>query len=254
MDIRELLGALESKVTEEMNEILMKPFDVKEIQQAIKQMHLAKAPGPDGMTPLFYQKYWHIVKSGVIDIVLNILNNKVDPTSLNYTNVVLIPKVKNPESPKEFRPISVCNVIFRIITKIIANRFKGVMPDVISESSSAFLLGRSITDNTMVAFETFHSMKLKKAGKKGYMAMKLDMSKAYDRIEWDFLEAVMFKLGFCREWIKLIMRCVRSVSYDVLINRVSTKPIIPTRGLRQGDPLSPYLFLICVEAFSALLR
>lgn len=174
--------------------------------------------------------------------VLGILNNGHNPKPRNHTNVVLIPKVKIPDTPKDFRPISLCNVVFRIITKTIANRVKGSLPEIISDTQSAFLPGRFITNNVMMAFEIFHTIKNKRRGTKGSMAIKLDMSKAYDIVEWDFLVAIMLKLGFSHPPVHLIMSCVRTVSYSVIVNGCPSDPFVSERGLRQGDPLSPYLF------------
>lgn len=118
------------------------------------------------MTPLFFQKYWSVIKSDVLHTVLGILNNDHDPSRLNHTHIPLIPKTKSLMSPTEFQPISLCNVVFRILTKTIANMLKNILPDVILESQSTFIPDRLITDNAITAFEIFHSMKLKKKGKR----------------------------------------------------------------------------------------
>jgi hypothetical protein len=173
---------------------------------------------------------------------------------LNSTNIALIPKNSNPCSESEFRPISLCNVLYKLISKIVANRLKKVLPAIISSTQSAFIPGRLITDNILAAYETMHTMQNNMWSKTGYMGLKLDISKAYDMVEWPFLEVVMCKLGFEEGWIKMIMSCVRSVKYSVLVNGNAVGYIRPSRGIRQGGPISPYLFLICAEALNSLLK
>lgn len=129
-----------------------------------------------------------------------------------------------------------------------------MLPTVISDSQSAFIPRRLITDNVAVAFELLHSMKQKKTGITGHMAMKLDMSKVYDRVEWEFPRTAMLKLGFASRWVELIMECVTTPTYSILINGNPHGFIKPSRGIRQGDPLSPYLFLLCAEGLSSLIR
>lgn len=175
------------------------------------------------------------------------------PTEVNKTTIVLIPKVKNPQEMKEFRPISLCNVVYKICSKVLANRLRVFLDDIVSEEQSAFLLGRLITDNVLIAFECTHYLQRKK-GKKGACAIKLDMAKAYDRVEWDYLHGILLKLGFQDTFISLIMRCVRSVSMSIRVNGVLSQSFRPSRGIRQGDPISPYLFLLCAEGLSCLLK
>jgi hypothetical protein len=128
-----------------------------------------------------------------------------------------------------------------------------VLPYVISPNQSAFILGRLITDNVMAAYETLHTMHTSMWSKVGFMGIKLDMSKAYNRVEWSFLEEVMKKMGFPKKWIDWVMECVRSVTYSIIVNGQPVGHIKPMKGLRQGDPISPYLFLICAEDLSAML-
>lgn len=143
----------------------------------------------------------------------------------------MIPKVDSPCSVTDFRPISLCNVIRKLISKILANRLKVILPEIISPSQNAFITGRLIFDNIIVAYEIMHSIQTLLWSKVGFMEIKLDMSKAYNRVEWSFLEAVTAKLGFDSRWIHLVMSYVRSVSYFVVVNGQSVGNIVPLRGI-----------------------
>ena len=139
----------------------------------------------------------------------------------------------------DYRPISLCNVVYKLISKTLANRLKKALTSVISEFQSAFVPGRLIHDNVIAAFETVHNLKRRGHKSRQKAAVKLDMAKAYDRVEWSFLEGMLYTMGFPERFIRLIMECVRSVSYSVLLHGRPFGRIVPTRGIRQGDPISP---------------
>ena len=234
--VEEVVEDIQRVVIEEMNNQLVKEFIAAEVHAALKQMAPLKAPGPDGLPPIFYQQYWHLIGKDVTAAVLTYLNLGKILIAINHTYITLIPKVPNPEEVVEFRPISLCNVIYKLISKTLANRLKILLPTIVSESQSAFIPGRLITDNILVSFETLHHMQQQKTRKMGSMALKLDMSKAYDRVEWKYLKRVMEKVGFHDKWVKIMMECISTVSYSILVNGEPHGYIKPSRGLRQGDP------------------
>ena len=213
-----------------------------------------KAPGSDGMPPLFYQHCWSTVNHDVTTAILSWLNSSTIPTTLNHTFITLIPKTNSHLYAHQFRPISLCNVLYKIYSKVLANLLEKLLPSIITEHQSTFTKGRLISDNILVAFETLYSIQNYKSGTHGYMTLKLYMSKAYDWVEWYFLEELMRKMGFNESWINLVMGCVKIVSYSVLVNREPCGMIYPIRGIRQGDPLSPFLFLLCTERLNGLIK
>uniref|UniRef100_A0A803PV21 Reverse transcriptase n=1 Tax=Cannabis sativa TaxID=3483 RepID=A0A803PV21_CANSA len=214
-DCVEVVNSIPQVVSNEQNFYLQQLITDEEVKKALFQMHPDKSPGPDGMTPGFFQKFWHVVSSDVINHVRGFFDSGSFCTELNETNIVLVPKKKHPESMSDLRPISLCNVIYKVISKVLANRIKGILPSVISENQSAFLEGRLISDNIMISFEIMHYLKRKRMGKEGYMALKLDLSKAYDRVEWAFLEQMMLHMGFNQKIVSLIMHCVSTVKYSI---------------------------------------
>ena len=225
-----------------------------EVEVALKQMAPLKSPKPDGMPPIFYQNYWSLVGSDVTDAILMYLNTSTLPPSLGHSFITLIPKVKNPKYISQYQPISLSNVLYRAYSKVLANRLKKLLPSIVSKQQSAFMTDHLISDNIIVAFETLHYMRNHSTGSTSFMTLKLDMSKAYDRVEWRYMEKLMKRMRFCEAWVKLMMGCISTTTYSILINGESQGNIIPTRGLRQGDPLSPYLFLLCTEGFHGLLK
>jgi len=169
-------------VSEEMNDKLCRPYNAEEVEKALQQMHPSKALGPGRLNPFFYQKYWHIVGDYVTKAVLGVLNRSLLPQGLNHTHVVLILKKRNPTETVDYRPISLCNILYKLITKVITNSLKDILSSIISVNQSACTPGRLIIDNILVAFEVSHSMN-GQTGASRSMAIKLDMAKAYDKVE-----------------------------------------------------------------------
>ena len=229
--LENVIASIPTIVTSEMNSELSRAFTREEVICALKQLHPSKSPSPDGMSALFFQKYWSIVGTNVSNMILNVLNSGMSLSNINRTNTTFVPKTNNPQRMTEFRPISLCNMVYKLVSKTLANHLKAILPYIISKNQSAFTTGRLITDNVLVAYEIMHFLKHKRGGNDSFMAAKLDMSKAFDRVEWIFVEKFMRKMGFDENWINLVMKCISLVSYSIIINGTTYGNIIPTRGL-----------------------
>ncbi|XP_072074220.1 uncharacterized protein [Arachis hypogaea] len=218
-----------------MNDELMAKISDEEIKEAAFSMGGLKAPGPDGLNGLFFQHHWDILSKEVCGVVKQIFEDGNIPEGLGETTVVLIPKVTQPESLNHLRPISCCNFIYKILTRVLVGRLRKVLDAIISSLQSAFVKGRLIQDNIVIVQEAFHKLNRKENSGSENLAIKLDMNKAYDRLEWNFLQRVMEEFGFNNDWVKLMMSCVRSATYRFKINGILSTKIYPQRGAQEEE-------------------
>ncbi|MCH80961.1 hypothetical protein A2U01_0001739, partial [Trifolium medium] len=231
---------------------LAAPFTNDEVRNALFAMQPWKAPGPDGFPAGFYQKAWATVGSSVCNFVCGVWNNPSAVSSVNQTDICLIPKVDNPEYVTQFRPISLCNTIYKLVSKVIVERLKECIPKLVSPFQTGFVPGRIIHENIIVAKEMVHSMH-KMKGRKGAFAIKVDLSKAYDKLSWEFIWRVLCEINLPSNLVNIIMHSVTSVETNVKWNGARSEYFRPQRGIRQGDPISPYLFVLCMDKLSHLI-
>ncbi|PKU62681.1 integrator complex subunit 11 [Dendrobium catenatum] len=163
------------------------------------------------------------------------------------TVVILLPKVKQPDSPSKFRPISLCQTVYKIIAKVLVNRLKGLLPKILAEEQAAFVPGRAISDHCLLAQEMTNKFRVS-TSTKGFVALKIDMEQAYDKMSWRTLELVLNRMGFPEKFPNWIMSCIKHPRFTLLINGQLTEGITASCRFRQGCPLSPYLFLFCARS------
>lgn len=202
----------------------------------------------------FFQAFWYVVGPTTIRMVQRFMDEGFLDERINVTNLCLILKKHKPEKLSEFRPISLCNTAYKIISKVLSKRLKRILPEIVFKNHATFIKGKLISDNILMAHEEIHALRIRELVSSDFIVIKIDMIKAYDRLEWAFLEKAMRYLGFFEAWINRIMKCVSTVSYGVMINGQAYGQINPSRGIRYVDLLSPLLFIICTEALIGALN
>ena len=224
----------------------------EEIEKTMFGLNKDKAPGPDGYGAFFFHKAWDIVGDDVVEAIRAFFHSGKLLRELNCTLITLVPKCSSPSTCNDFRPISCCNTIYKCISKIIANRIKGTLCDFINPAQAAFVEGRSIGDNILLCQELVHHYN-RQSSKERRCTIKVDLMKAYDTVNWELIFEVMQRFGYPREIINWIKVCISTPKFSIAINGESCGFFGSSRGLRQGDPLSPYLFVIVMEVLSRIL-
>ena len=232
-------------------ESLVARFSEVEIKSAVWDCGGDKSPGPDGLNFNFIKLFWETLKPDFIRFMDEFYINGSFPKGSNASFIALIPKIKDPQSLNDYRPISLIGCVYKIVAKILAKRLALVLPHLIDERQTAFMKGRHILHGVLIANEVIAEAKLRK---KPCMVFKVDFEKAYDSVSWGFLDYMLMRMGFCERWRKWINVCMSSATISILINGSPSQEFVPKRGLRQGDPLAPLLFNIVVEGLTGLMR
>ncbi|KAI3775666.1 hypothetical protein L1987_45415 [Smallanthus sonchifolius] len=230
---------------------MVRPFDEKEIKDAVFECGSDKAPGPDGFNFRFVKRFWSILSHDFVSIMKNFFRTGIINRGVGSSFISLIPKVSDPTDLGEYRPINLIGVISKVISKVLANRLKKVMGKVTHETESAFLSGRYILDGPLIISEILAWAT--RMGKELFM-FKIDFEKAYDNVHWEFLISVMRQMKFLEKWCMWIKGVLESARSSVLVNGSPTFEFGCGKGIRQGDPMSPFLFIIVMEALSCMLR
>ncbi|GKV09171.1 hypothetical protein SLEP1_g20713 [Rubroshorea leprosula] len=238
------------QITQTDNELLTTTFSEQEIKEAIWNCDPSKSPGPDGFNFRFIMTMWEVIKADIINFVQEFQQHGRLVKGSNTSFIVLIPKTENPQAIEEFRPISLIGVTYKIIAKLLTNRLRKVLPKVIGEQQMAFIEGRQLVEGVVIANKILDEVKRKK--KKGFL-FKADFEKAYDKVSWEFIDYIMMMMGFYATWRKWIQECLNSSSVSILINGSPTNQFSVNKAIRQGDPLSHFLFLIVAKGLNGLV-
>lgn len=220
------------------------PVTTEEIDDIVKHMPSDKSPGPDGFNGLFMKKFWSLIKPQFYCLCNKFFTGNLDLTSINTAYIALIPKVQAPERPSDFRPISLISMGLKIITKILANRMQKVIISLLHKNQYGFIKTRTIQDCLAWAFEYLH---LCHKSKKEIVIIKLDFEKAFDMVDYCTILSMLKHMGFGEVYLSWIKNILHTASTSIILNGVPGKSIKCRRGVRQGDPLSPLLFVATAE-------
>jgi hypothetical protein len=229
---------------------LERDFEEEEVRKVVAAMDDDKPPGPDGFSMAFFQACWDVLKVDIMKVFSDFHASGKFVRSLNASFIALIPKTQGAIDLTDFRPISLVGGIYKIISKVLANRLKMVMEKIISKSQNVFIRGRQILDPVLIANECIDSRL--RSSEPGVIC-KMDHENAYDHVNWDFLLYMLSRCGFREKWCSWIAYCISSVRFSILVNGSPTSFFSSSRGLRRGDPLSPLLLVFVMEALSRML-
>eukprot|EP00253_Pinus_taeda_P019258 PITA_19258 len=210
-------------VSREDNVNLYRPVTEEEVSGVLKEIQNGKAPGPDGFNFDVFKACWNIVKQDILQA----------------------------QTPDRFRPIALCNVVYKIISKVVANRLKPLLPALVLGEKLGYVEGRQILNNIIQAHEVVHSLTSKK---KAGMIMQLDIAKAYDKLNWNYIRKVLIAFGFDHNWVRWILALITSSSFSILINGSPSENLTLSIGLRHGDPFSPFLLILMMEGLSRAIK